>query len=76
VPVQELLLARLPVSVEPALWAGIPMIIVGVWLGVIAATHHSKPIDQGARVFSIHGFSPVRLETCREVSASEPNTTF
>ncbi|MBN1137944.1 MAG: ABC transporter permease [Anaerolineae bacterium] len=57
VPVKELLLTRLPVSVELAIWAGTPIIVVGVWLGVIAAKHHNKLIDQAARVFSIVGWS-------------------
>jgi len=57
VPVSQLLLTRLPVSLELALWAGIPIIISGVWLGVIAAKNHNKPIDQAARVFSIIGWS-------------------
>ncbi|MBN1135584.1 MAG: ABC transporter permease [Anaerolineae bacterium] len=57
VPVTELILRRLPVSVELALWAGTPIIIVGVWLGVLAAKHHNKLIDQAARVFSIVGWS-------------------
>ncbi len=56
-PVKELLLSRLPVSVELALWAGTPIILGGVWLGIIAAKNHNKPIDQGARVFSIIGWS-------------------
>lgn len=56
-PVKELLLTRLPASVELALWAGTPIILGGVWLGVIAAKHHNKLIDQAARVFSIVGWS-------------------
>ncbi len=56
-PVGELLLSRLPVSLELALWAGTPIILGGVWLGILAAKHHNKPIDQAARVFSIIGWS-------------------
>ncbi|MGC9335731.1 MAG: ABC transporter permease [Anaerolineae bacterium] len=57
VQVSELLLTRLPVSVELAFWAGLPIILSGVWLGVIAAKNHNKLIDQAARVFSIVGWS-------------------
>jgi peptide/nickel transport system permease protein len=57
VPVKDLLLRRLPVSLELALWAGLPIILIGVGLGVTAATHHNKLIDQAARVFSIVGWS-------------------
>jgi peptide/nickel transport system permease protein len=55
--VVELLKFRLPATVELALWAGVPLITVGIWLGVQAAVHHNKPFDQGARVFSIVGYS-------------------
>ena len=57
VPVMELLKLRLPASVELALWAVVPIIAVGVWLGIVAAKNHNKPIDQGARVFALVGWS-------------------
>ncbi len=53
----ELLGRRLPATVELALWAAGPIILIGVWLGVKAAVNHNKPIDQGARVFAIVGYS-------------------
>ncbi len=56
-PVKDLLLHRLPATVELALWAMVPIIGVGIWLGIQAAVHHNKPIDQFARVFSIIGWS-------------------
>ena len=34
-----------------------PIIIVGIWLGNVAAVNHNKPIDQVTRVFSIVGYS-------------------
>ncbi len=55
--VVDLLKFRLPATVELALWAGVPLITVGIWLGVQAAVNHNKPFDQGARVFSVIGFS-------------------
>ncbi len=56
-PVIDLLRRRLPATIELALWGAVPIIVVGIWLGVKAAVNHNKPIDQGARVFSIVGFS-------------------
>ncbi len=56
-PVKDLLLHRLPATVELALWSMVPIIGVGIWLGIQAAVHHNKPIDQFARVFSIIGWS-------------------
>lgn len=53
----DLILHRLPASLELALWSVGPIIGIGVWLGVIAAMHHNKLIDQVARIFSIVGWS-------------------
>jgi len=48
---------RLPATIELALWAAVPMIGIGVWLGVLSAVHHNKLADQILRVFSIVGWS-------------------
>lgn len=56
-PVIDLLKRRVPVSLELAIWAAIPIVVIGIWLGVQAALHHNKPIDQAARVFAIIGYS-------------------
>ena len=56
-PVKDLIIHRLPASLELALWSVVPIIGVGIWLGIIAAMHHNKFIDQVARVFSIIGWS-------------------
>jgi peptide/nickel transport system permease protein len=56
-PVIDLLKRRIPVSLELALLSMVPIIVIGVWLGVIAALNHNKLIDQGARVFAIIGYS-------------------
>ncbi|NTW09643.1 MAG: ABC transporter permease [Anaerolineaceae bacterium] len=55
--VAEVIGRRLPATVELALWAGIPMIAIGIYLGVQAAIHHNRFIDQLLRVFSILGYS-------------------
>jgi peptide/nickel transport system permease protein len=54
--VMEAIAMRLPATAELALWAGVPMITIGIWLGVISATKHNKLPDQILRVFSIVGW--------------------
>jgi peptide/nickel transport system permease protein len=39
------------------LWAAIPLIGLAVWMGIQAAVHHNKLIDQILRVFAIIGWS-------------------
>ncbi|MGA2110931.1 MAG: ABC transporter permease [Anaerolineales bacterium] len=56
-PVLQAILAYFPATLELALWSFIPIIVVGVWLGVQAAIHQDQLIDQVARVFSIIGYS-------------------
>jgi peptide/nickel transport system permease protein len=48
---------RFPATVELALWAIVPIIGIGVWMGVLAAVKHNKWQDQALRVFSIVGYS-------------------
>ncbi len=55
--VTDMLRQRFPATLELALWAVIPIVGGGIWLGVLSAVHHNKPIDQVARVFSIVGYS-------------------
>jgi peptide/nickel transport system permease protein len=56
-PVVDLLETRFPATLELTLYAFLPIILVGVWLGVQAAVRHNQWIDQLARVFSIIGYS-------------------
>jgi len=56
-PVVEVIGRRLPATAELALWAAIPMVGIGIWLGVISAVNHNKLPDQILRVFSITGWS-------------------
>jgi peptide/nickel transport system permease protein len=56
-PVNDLLLRRFPATVELALYTILPVIVIGVWLGIVAAVNHNKFIDQAARVFAILGHS-------------------
>jgi peptide/nickel transport system permease protein len=55
--VAEVIGRRLPATAELALWAAIPMIGIGIWLGVLSAVNHNKIGDQLMRVFSIIGWS-------------------
>jgi peptide/nickel transport system permease protein len=56
-PVIDLLKRRMPATIELALWSIIPVVGVGIWLGMQAALHHNKPIDQATRIFAILGWS-------------------
>jgi peptide/nickel transport system permease protein len=56
-PVLTAIIQYFPATMELALWSFVPIILGGVWLGVQAAIHHDKFIDQLARVFSIVGYS-------------------
>ena len=56
-PVIDVLKRRAPISLELALWSMVPIVVIGVWMGVMAALNHNKLIDQGARVFAIIGYS-------------------
>lgn len=56
-PVVDLIRTRFPNTLDLTLWAVIPVISVGIWLGVQAAVHHNGFIDQAARIFSIVGAS-------------------
>lgn len=55
--VVEIIENRLPNTLDLALWSVVPIILVGVLLGIIAAMNHNRFIDQAARVFSIVGWS-------------------
>jgi peptide/nickel transport system permease protein len=56
-PVLEILRRRLPATAELAVWAAVPMISMGILLGVLSAVHHNRLVDQILRVFSIVGWS-------------------
>lgn len=56
-PVATLIRTRFPNTLDLTLWAVLPVILIGIWLGVQAAVHHNGFIDQAARIFSIVGAS-------------------
>ncbi len=55
--VADLIKRRFPATVELALWSIVPIVIVGIWMGVTAAVKHNKWQDQILRVFAIVGYS-------------------
>ncbi len=56
-PVSEALLYYLPATLELALWAMLPVLLVGIWLGILSAVHQDKLIDHTTRVFALVGWS-------------------
>lgn len=48
---------RFPASLELALFAVVPVVLGGIWLGVISAVHHNRPLDHATRIFAIVGWS-------------------
>ena len=56
-PVMKAIMEKFPGSAELALWSAIPMLIIGIGLGVQSAVHHNKFIDHVLRTFSIIGYS-------------------
>lgn len=53
----DVLVRRFPATLELALWSMIPVIGLGIWLGIKAALNHNKPVDQSLRIFAILGWS-------------------
>jgi len=56
-PVWEAISQRFPATLELVLYSIIPVILVGIWLGVISAVHHNDMLDQAIRVTAIIGWS-------------------
>lgn len=56
-PVSEALLHYLPATLELSLWAMLPVILIGIWLGILSAVHQDKLIDHTMRVFALVGWS-------------------
>ena len=48
---------RFPATLELALWAIVPIVGIGVWMGVLAAVKHNKWQDQSLRIFAVVGYS-------------------
>ncbi len=55
--VAQVIETRFPATLELALYSIVPIVIVGIWLGVVAAVHHNGLIDQILRVIALIGYS-------------------
>jgi peptide/nickel transport system permease protein len=56
-PVADLIARRFPATIELTLYSILPIIGVGIWIGILSAVHHNQLIDQVARFVSIIGYS-------------------
>jgi peptide/nickel transport system permease protein len=56
-PVSELILTRLPVTLELTIFAMLIGTAIGLTTGIAAAVYRNSPIDDGARVVSLFGLS-------------------
>jgi len=56
-PVTQVLIERLPTTVELTLWALLFAILVGIPLGIVSAIRRNSPIDVGAMVIANLGVS-------------------
>lgn len=56
-PVLSAISTYFPATLELSLWSFVPIIIIGIWLGLQAALHHDQFVDHVARLFSIIGYS-------------------
>ena len=56
-PVWDAICQRFPATLELVLYSIIPVVLVGIWLGVISAVHHNDMLDQTIRVTAIVGWS-------------------
>lgn len=56
-PVLEALGHYFPATLELALWAMVPVIFIGIWLGILSALHHNRMVDHTTRVVALVGWS-------------------
>lgn len=55
--VTEAIGKRFPATIELALFAIIPVVLGGIWLGTVSAKNYNKPLDHLSRTFAIIGWS-------------------
>jgi peptide/nickel transport system permease protein len=56
-PVMDAIKLYFPATLELSIWSFVPIMVIGIWLGIQAALHQNGIIDQAARLFSIIGYS-------------------
>ena len=55
--VSDAILERFPATFELALFALVPLVFTGIWLGEVSAVHHNAILDHVTRVMAITGWS-------------------
>ncbi|AZI42292.1 ABC transporter permease [Deinococcus psychrotolerans] len=56
-PVLDTIKERLPSTIELSLYAGIPIVLLGIWLGTLSALNKDRFVDQFLRVIAVLGTS-------------------
>jgi len=56
-PVYEAILKRFPYTLELTIFAVIPIILLGTWMGIVSALHHNRFLDHSLRIFAVVGWS-------------------
>jgi len=56
-PVSEAIAKYFPATLELVLFAAIPVVFGGIWMGSLSATYHNRLFDHSARVVAIVGWS-------------------
>ena len=56
-PVLDAILSRWPATIEVVMFTFPPIVLVGVYLGIISAVHRDKPVDHAVRLFSLVGWA-------------------
>jgi len=56
-PVATAIAEKFPATLELVLYSIIPVVLIGIWLGVVSAVHHNDPIDQSLRIVAVIGWS-------------------
>lgn len=56
-PVVQAFMRFWPQSAELAIWAALPIILGGIWLGVLSAVKQNQLLDHLSRIFAVVGWS-------------------
>lgn len=56
-PISDMLARRFPATLEMTLLSVVPVVAGGIFLGVVGAVNHNKPLDHLVRIFGIVGWS-------------------
>ncbi len=56
-PVSQALLSRIPATAELAVLAILPLVLIGISLGILASVYHNRSLDHLTRFLSILGYA-------------------